>query len=103
MDECCKGKGNYNQLAGRQAYQKELQTEPWLLLVSRSDAFEHLQMFRTHVSRNLCLEILEHARFIPQLTVYCILTNMHSSAVQVNHDDTSVQRASQPLTRTMVH
>ena len=25
-------------------------------------------MFRTHVSRNLCLEILEHARFIPQLT-----------------------------------
>ena len=30
-------------------------------------SFEHLQMFRTHVSRNLCLEILEHARFIPQL------------------------------------
>ena len=27
---------------------------------------ENLQMFRTHVSRNLCLEILEHARFIPQ-------------------------------------
>ena len=29
---------------------------------------EHLQMLRTHVSRNLCLKILEHARFIPQPT-----------------------------------
>ena len=34
---------------------------------------EHLQMFRTHVSRNLCLEILEHAHFIPQLSEHAIL------------------------------
>ena len=46
--------------------------DPWSL-ISATLMSEHLQMFRTHVSRNLCLEILEHARFIPQPTSYCLL------------------------------
>ena len=46
-------------------------TQPFVPTAAVSGhAFEHLQMFRTHVSRNLCLEILEHARFIPQPSCY---------------------------------
>ena len=53
---------------------------------------EHLQMFRTHVSRNLCLEILEHARFIPQLT---------SQNADMPH--LTFAESSTPLTSQLIH